>query len=86
VFEGEKTWVFWLGLIILASASVSLFSLVWYTVLYAVRYNQYYVGFPVDYEVPIIVGVVVFILVGWYMMKSGTRKQRLPEIQPLKQQ
>jgi len=29
VFEGEKTFVFWIGLIILGLASIGLFSMVW---------------------------------------------------------
>ena len=83
MFEGEKTLVFWLGLIILALASVSMFSLVWYNALYAVRYDGYY---SLDYQVPFIVGAGAFVLVGLYMMKSGTKKQKPPETQLLKQQ
>ena len=67
MFEGEKTDVFWIGLIILALASVGLFSVVWY---YAIYPSDFYL----KTSVPPIVGGVVFILIGLYMMKSGVEK------------
>jgi len=74
MFEGEKTFVFWLGLIILGLASVALFSVSWYTILTA----QPYVN--IDYYwkllVPPVVGTIVFILIGLYMMKSGAKKEK----------
>jgi len=71
VFEGEKTFVFWIGLIILGLASVSLFGILWILLVwdgYGDRFNL------LKYEVPAIVGGVVFILIGLYMMKSGVKK------------
>ena len=68
MFVGEKTWVFWVGIIILALASVSLFGIVWYN---AVVQNKP----PVEYQVPFIVGAVVFIFIGLYMMASGVRRK-----------
>jgi len=74
MFAGEKTFVFWLGLIILGLASVALFSLSWYTILAA----QPYVN--IDYYwkllVPPVVATIVFILIGLYMMKSGAKKEK----------
>ncbi len=73
MFEGEKTYVFWLGLIILGLASIALFSVLWYPAMSAQPQA------PVDYYlrllVPPIAGAIVFILIGLYMMKSGTRKK-----------
>jgi len=70
VFEGEKTFVFWIGLIILGLASVSLFAILW---MIAVR-NGYGNRFTMlKYQVPTIVGGAIFILIGLYMMKSGVR-------------
>jgi len=81
MFEGEKTYVFWLGLIILSLASIALFSISWYTILTA----QPYVN--IDYYwkllVPPVVGTIVFILLGLYMMKSGTKKREEGKIQLL---
>jgi len=68
VFEGEKTFVFWIGLIILALASIGLFSVVWYYVIYP---SDFYL----KTSVPLIVGGIVFILIGLYMMKSGVEEK-----------
>jgi putative Mn2+ efflux pump MntP len=73
MFEGEKTYVFWIGLIILGLASVALFSILWYTMLivpgyYGVDYWKYWI--------PPIVAAIVFILIGLYMMKSGVKKEK----------
>ena len=67
MFEGEKTFVFWLGLIILGLASLGLFSIVWFNAV------NFYTP-PTEIQVPFIVGAVVFILIGFYMMKSGVKK------------
>jgi hypothetical protein len=78
MYEGEKTWVFWLGLIILALASVGLFSIVWYVAQLSSPYNvtaNYYW----NALVPPIIGTVVFILIGLYMMKSGVKQTPLPQ-------
>lgn len=70
MFVGEKTWVFWVGLIILALASVALFAIVWYNAIS----NNYYRP-AVEIQVPFIVAAVVFIVIGLYMMMSGVRKE-----------
>ena len=70
MFVGEKTWVFWVGLIILALASVSLFGIVWYNAVTNRLYRP-----AVEYQVPFIVGAVVFIFIGLYMTASGVRKK-----------
>ena len=71
MFEGEKQGLFWLGLIILAFASIILFSTLW-----QFAFIEWYhdVSRMFRYSFPIIVGAVVFILVGLYMMKSGVKK------------
>jgi len=71
MFEGEKTWVFWVGLVMMALASFVLFQMLWSWTMYS------YI--PFDYwrsMVPIIVGAIVFILIGLYMMKSGVKKEQ----------
>jgi len=55
VFEGEKTFVFWIGLIILGLASLGLFSIVWFNAI------DFYAP-PVEFQVPFIVGTAVLIL------------------------
>jgi len=71
VFEGEKTTVFWVGLILLGLASVSLFGILWIIAVwngYGDRFNM------LKWFIPFIVGSLVFILIGFYMMKSGVKK------------
>jgi len=80
MFEGEKTTIFWIGLIILGLASAILFSVLWYAILAASFYSWSW-----RYLVPPIVGPGVFVLIGLYMMKSGTKKQKERKIQLLNQ-
>jgi putative Mn2+ efflux pump MntP len=60
---------------------VTLFSTLWYVVLIAQPYGS------IDYYwkilVPPIMGAIVFILIGLYMMKSGAKKEKEREIQLL---
>ena len=71
MFEGEKTFIFWIGLIILGLASVGLFGILWMIGVW----NGYTDRFEMlKQAVPVIVGGVVFILIGFYMMKSGVKK------------
>jgi hypothetical protein len=81
MFEGQKTSLFWIGLLIVSLACVALFSVCWSLVGYL--YDQYPSGIPsyaVSSDVPIIVGAVVFGLVGFYMMRSGTQKMPNPQL------
>lgn len=72
MFEGEKTIVFWIGLIILGLASVGLFGILWMIAFW----NGYLDRFTMlKSAVPVIVGGVVFMLIGLYMMKSGSEKE-----------
>ena len=71
MFEGEKTFVFWVGLIIFALACIVVFSALWYLAI-AGPYSK---DFLVKFLTPFIVGAVVFIIVGFYMMMSGVKKQ-----------
>lgn len=71
MFKGEKTFVFWIGLVILGLASVGLFGILWMLVVL----NRYMDRLTMlKYQVPAIVGGVVFILIGLYMMKSGVKE------------
>jgi putative Mn2+ efflux pump MntP len=78
MFEGEKTWVFWVGLVMLTLAFLGLFQMVWSWTAYSYyHYSEYWKSM-----VPIIVGAITFILVGLYMMKSGVKKEQ-SKIQPI---
>ena len=72
MFEGEKTIVFWIGLIILGLASVGLFGIFWMIAIWDGYIDRFYM---LRQAVPVIVGAVVFILIGLYMMKSGVKRK-----------
>jgi uncharacterized RDD family membrane protein YckC len=80
MFEGKKTSVFWVGLLVLGLASVILFSLLWFVM---VLYPPYDIGYYWKILTPPVVGSIVFILIGLYMMKSGTKKEEEEKIQLL---
>ena len=66
----EKT--FWVGLFILSLSSLVLFQEVWTAWRSSMYYSSWWTfGFPV------VVGTIVFIFVGFAMMRSGLRKDRL---------
>jgi len=72
VFEGEKTLVYWIGLIILGLASVCLFGILWVLAIW----DRYMDRFTVLKQlVPVIVGGVVFMLIGLHMMKLGVNEK-----------
>ncbi len=71
MFKGEKTLLFWAGLLILSLACVFLFSIIWSVRYYTLSFNIFVVN-----NVPVIVGATVFILIGLYMMKSGVKKSQ----------
>ena len=72
MFDGEKTIVFWIGLIILGLASVGLFGILWMLAVWDGYGDRFAM---LKYQVPTIVGGVVFIIIGLYMMKSGVKKK-----------
>ena len=71
MFRGEKTAVFWIGLLILGMSSMVLFSTIWYILLAFVSSQTAYLSW--GNWVPPIAGAVTFLLIGLYVMKSGTR-------------
>jgi hypothetical protein len=85
MFEGEKTNLFWVGLLVLGFSSLVLFTAIWQTIHSYMNYlaysGQYGSTFASSFAwsiIPIIVGGIIFILIGWYMMKSGVKKANLP--------
>lgn len=70
MFDGEKTYVFWVGLIILGLASVGLFGVIWFDLIRSFSFM------PIEYQVPILVGAIVFMAIGLYMMKAGVARRK----------
>ena len=85
MFDGEKTNLFWVGLLVLGFSSLFLFNAIWLIIVNYVNYQTYSisyrssVAYSFDWSViPTIVGGLVFMLIGLYMMKSGVKKTNLP--------
>jgi hypothetical protein len=72
VFEGEKTDVFWTGLLVLAIGAVGLFGVFWMIAVWN-YVNRF--ALLTQVGVPFIVAGIIFILIGFYMMRSGVRKK-----------
>ena len=67
----EKTMIFWVGLILFCLAAVELFGIVW--MMAVVMRPPFHIDF-LKGLVPLIVGGIVFLLVGAYMMKSERKR------------
>lgn len=72
MFEGEKTIIFWIGLIILGLASVGLFGILWMIGIWDGYIDRWAM---LKQAVPVLVGGVVFVAIGLYMMKSGVERK-----------
>lgn len=84
MFEGERTRLFWAGLIVLGFGLLALFTIVWLVfVHYPTHHHAYHWDYPKHflvyfwkYYVWFIIGAIAFILMGMYAMKSGVRKRK----------
>jgi len=68
----QRTMVFWVGLILFSLASVELFGIVWMVavVMYPANRIEFLKGL-----VPLIVGGIVFMFIGAYMMRSEGKRR-----------
>ncbi|MCX8168609.1 MAG: hypothetical protein N3E39_00075 [Candidatus Methanomethylicia archaeon] len=71
MFNVEKTYLYWFGLIIFAFSTLFLFSIFWWLFVFGIQYRLWDTFKGV---VPFIVGSIVFILIGLHMMKHGVKK------------
>ena len=81
MFNGEKTNLFWMGLVILGFASLVVFTVIWQNIVSYMTFLSYsshdFSSYYVNWSyVPIVVGGIVFMLTGYYMMKSGVKKEQ----------
>lgn len=75
MFKGEKTRVFWWGLIILGISAVELFAVFWYPLVVWSSYSWNSLG--LRNLGPPIFGGVVFLFIGLYMMTAGVKKEEI---------
>jgi ABC-type dipeptide/oligopeptide/nickel transport system permease component len=71
--KGEKTSVFWAGLLIVSFASWVVFASIWSELQFANWWDAI-----IHYSLPFIIGAVIFIPIGLVMMKSGAKKEAPP--------
>ena len=76
MFKGERTALFWIGLVIVAFASTTLlFNSLWSVVVDYMNYpGPHWVSY-LRYQVPNFVSGITFTLIGLYMMKSGVKRK-----------
>ena len=63
-----RTIVFWVGLILFCLATIELFEIVWMTAVFMPPHHI------LKGLVPLIVGGIVFLLIGAYMMRQGKKE------------
>ena len=68
MFAGEKTRIFWWGLIFCALSVCILFAILWRNFVMNGYFNW-------QSDTPYVFGCVVFLLVGLYMLMSGVKKE-----------
>lgn len=73
MFKGGKSLVFWVGLLIVGVAAISLFWSVWYPLVIYTNYPWSTYSAWKNY-VPMMFAGVVFLVIGFYMMKSGVKQ------------
>ncbi len=88
MFQGEKTNLFWAGLLLFGVSLLGFFASVWSVVTSYLTYlsyssdpSYYNSSYPFTIWmglVPIVVGGVIFMTIGLYMMKSGVKKTQSP--------
>jgi glycerol uptake facilitator-like aquaporin len=91
VFKGEKTLVFWVGLLVFGYSLAQFCGAIWNTIYFLVIYPGVYPStstvttrfFEVQAVyplIPLIISGVIFAVIGLYMMKKGV-KQGQPSTQ-----
>ena len=96
LFEGEKTNLFWVGLVIFGFSLYLFLEAIW-ELLYLPFIYPYISGtgnagnagnilFNLRLEalanVPIFIGGIIFVIIGIYIMKAGIKKNQLPNPTP----
>jgi hypothetical protein len=88
LFKGEKTTVFWIGLVIFGVSIYEFGTAIWQILYFYFLYPSIFgyttllnsVRLEALTSVPSFVGGIVFVLIGTYMMKVGVKKgQSIPQ-------
>lgn len=85
MFKGEKTAVFWVGLLVFGYSLAQFCAAIWQTIYYVVIYPRVY---PVTLTIPLleaqavysliplIISGVIFAVIGRYMIKKGVKQEQ----------
>ena len=85
VFNGEKTLVFWVGLLVFGYSVAQFCGAIWVTIYFIAIYPRVYPGVPssplieaqaIYPMVPLIISGVIFATIGLYMMGKGVKKNQ----------
>lgn len=84
VFKGEKTLVFWVGLLVFCYSLSQFSSAIWQTIYFLVIYPSLYdlpseihIGWAQAYVfIPLIINGFIFAVIGLYMMKKGVKQEQ----------
>ena len=85
MFKGEKTLVFWVGLLVFGYSLAQFCGAIWYTIYYLVIYPSVYpstvstkfiVAQAVYPMIPLIISGLIFAVIGRYMMKKGVKQEQ----------
>ena len=91
MFEGEKTVPFWIGLIVFGFSlylfTTAIWQIIWYSFFYQALGTSISISSSLRLSVlqstvPVIIGGVIFIVIGLYMMKLGVKKNTTLTQQP----
>ncbi len=79
MFKGEKTAIFWLGLVVLGYAVYNFFESSWQTYLtYDVRMPEG-ITYNLRFILPSLVMGVIFFVIGLTTMRAGIKKNQISE-------
>ena len=83
MFKGEKTLVFWVGLLVFGYSLSQFCAAIWETIYLLIIFPREYpsttvnIAFQAVYPIiPLIIGGVIFAVIGLYMMKKGVKQEQ----------
>ncbi len=86
MFKGEKTAVFWLGLLVFGYSLVQFCSAIWQAIYYLLifprvypfqTHSDYFIQAEAVYPlVPNIISGIIFAVIGLYIMKKGIKQEQ----------
>jgi len=85
LFEGEKTLVFWVGLLVFGYSLAQFGAATWETIYFLIIYPRVYpdslsttmiMAQSLYLLIPLIISGIIFAVIGFYMMKKGVKPEQ----------